>query len=167
MITLEPARPEELELCAALMEEGRAFQRSLGFVQWTPDYPNRDTVREDIKAGKGYLLKSDGQVAGYLCVDIDGEPAYEDIQGRWETPEPYAAVHRVSIAGAFRGQGMMGKALELVGKLCLERGITALRGDTDPRNLPMQRAMEKAGFQRRGIIVFQGGEKLAYDLSLI
>lgn len=165
-VTLEPARMEDLEVCAALMEEGRAFQRAQGFVQWTEDYPNRDTVLADIQTGKGYVLRADGRVAGYLCLDFDGEPAYRDIQGRWEAGEPYAAVHRVSIGGEFRGRGLMGRALELAGDLCRARGVFALRGDTDPQNLPMQRAMEKSGFQRRGTIVFQGSEKLAYDLSL-
>lgn len=166
MVTLELARREELEACAALMEEGRAFQQSQGFVQWTPDYPNRDTVKGDIETGKGYTLKVDGRLAGYLCVDFDGEPAYEDIQGRWEAGEPYAAVHRMALSGRFRGRGLAAAAFGLVGELCRERGVFAIRGDTDPQNLRMQHVLEKSGFQRRGIIVFQGSEKLAYDLSL-
>lgn len=166
MNTLEPAKMEELEACAALIEEGRAFQQEQGFVQWTPDYPNRDTVKKDIETGKGYVLKVDGLLAGYLCVDFDGEPAYEDIQGRWETGEPYAAVHRMAFGGRFRGRGLAASAFALVGELCLKRGVTAIRGDTDPQNLRMQHVLEKSGFQRRGTIVFQGGEKLAYDLSL-
>ena len=65
--TLEPAKPEDLAICAALMDEGRAFQRQRGFVQWTEDYPNRDTVKADIHRQKGYVLKSGGDIAGYLC----------------------------------------------------------------------------------------------------
>lgn len=158
---------DDLAVCAALMEEGRDFQRSQGFVQWTRDYPNADTVLEDVRTGKGYVLRVDGRVAGYLCLDFDGEPAYEDIRGRWETQPPYAALHRVSIGGGFRGRGLMGRALELCRTLCLDRGVTALRGDTDPQNLPMQRALEKSGFQRRGTVWFQGLEQWAYDLSLV
>lgn len=166
MNTLELARIEDLEICAELMREGRAFQQEQGFVQWTPDYPNRDTVKGDIEDAKGYVLKVDGQIAGYLCVDFDGEPAYADIQGRWETGEPYATVHRMAFGSRFRGRGLTGAAFELVRELCRERGVTGIRGDTDPKNLRMQHVLEKNGFQRRGVIVFQGSEKLAYDLSL-
>lgn len=166
MNTLELAKMEELDACAALMEEGRAFQRQQGFVQWTPDYPNRETVREDIETGKGYVLKVDGQIAGYLCVDFDGEPAYENIQGRWGTPEPYAAAHRLALSGQFRGRGLTTTIFELVRELCLARGVTAIRGDTDEQNLRMQHVLEKCGFQRRGVIIFQGSEKLAYDWQL-
>lgn len=167
MNTLELARAEDLDLCAELMEEGRAFQQEQGFVQWTPDYPNRDTVKGDIETGKGYVLKVDGRLAGYLCVDFDGEPAYADIrEGQWETGEPYATVHRMAFGRAFRGRGLTAEAFRLVGELCRGRGVTAIRGDTDPQNLRMQHVLEKNGFQRRGVILFQGSEKLAYDLSL-
>lgn len=168
MNTLELARPKDLEICAGLMREGRAFQQEQGFVQWTPDYPNRDTVLEDIQSAKGYVLKVDGQIAGYLCVDFDGEPAYEDIrQGQWETGEPYAAVHRLALSGQFRGRGLTTAIFEQVRALCLARGVTGIRGDTDPQNLRMQHVLEKNGFRRRGVILFQGSEKLAYDLSLV
>ena len=65
--TLEPAGMEELAVCAALMDEGRAFQRQQGFVQWTEDHPNRDTVKADIRRQKGYVLRSGGEIAGYVC----------------------------------------------------------------------------------------------------
>lgn len=151
MTTLELARPEELDACAALMEEGREFQRSQGFVQWTPDYPNRDTVREDIGRGKGYVLKVDGRLAGYLCVDFDGEPAYKDIQdGQWETGEPYAVVHRMALGSAFRGQGLTGAAFRLVGELCRARGVDAIRGDTDPQTCGCSMCWRKTAFSAGG-----------------
>ena len=65
--TLEPARVADLAVCAALMDEGSAFQRQRGFVQWTEDYPNRDTVKADIHRQRGCVLKSGGEIAGYLC----------------------------------------------------------------------------------------------------
>ena len=34
-LTLEPARPAELEDCWAAIRAGREFQRRQGFVQWT------------------------------------------------------------------------------------------------------------------------------------
>lgn len=105
MNTLEAARPNELDACWEIIREGRAFQNEQGFVQWTEDYPNRETLRQDIEEGKGFVLKVDGTIAAYMCVDFDGEPAYADIEGRWEMEEPYAVVHRMAFAAAFRGRG--------------------------------------------------------------
>ena len=38
--------------------------------------------------------------------------------------------------------------------------------DMDFPNLRMQRVLEKNGFVRRGVVVFQGSGKIAYDKTL-
>ena len=44
-----------------------------------------------------------------------------------------------------------------------EQGITYLRLNTGLQNSRMQHILEKNGFTRRGIIVFKGSQKYAYD----
>ena len=167
MNTLEPARPEDLDICCRLIDAGREFQREQGFVQWTEDYPSRDTIRQDLEAGRGYLLRADGRTAGYLCLDFGGEPAYEAItEGAWKSREPYAVIHRLALSGEFRGMGLAGAAFSLAGELCLSRGVRWLRADTDPQNARMQHVLKKAGFLQRGVVLFQGSRKLAYEKSL-
>ena len=56
MYTLELAEMDDVELCSQIIEEGRQFQREQGFVQWTDEYPNLDTIRGDAAAGIGYIL---------------------------------------------------------------------------------------------------------------
>ena len=80
MNTLELARIEDLEICAELMREGRAFQQEQGFVQWTPDYPNRDTVKGDIEDAKGYVLKVDGQVSHFDTVTHKQIPTEKAVE---------------------------------------------------------------------------------------
>ena len=82
MHTLELALQQELEVCSEIIKEGREFQKEQGFVQWTDDYPSKETIQSDIESGKGYIVKADGQIAGYLCIDFSGEPAYEAIEGK-------------------------------------------------------------------------------------
>ena len=166
MNTLEAARPQEEQACWAILCEGREFQKEQGFVQWTDSYPNLETVRGDIRDGKGFVLKVDGRIAAYMCVDFDGEPAYAAIQGRWETEEPYAVVHRMAFAAAFRGRGLAADTFALIERLCLSRGVRSLRADTDFPNLRMQHVLEKCGFVRRGVVIFQGSGKQAYDKTL-
>ena len=76
MFALFPAQLSEVDVCYALIDKGRAFQRKQGFVQWTDDYPQREHVADDIETGKGYALKDEaGRIAGYICIDFGGEPA--------------------------------------------------------------------------------------------
>lgn len=166
MFTLEPAREADIPRCGEILDEGRAFQRAQGFVQWTEDYPNTGTVRQDVRSRKGYVIRSDGAIAAYLCIDFDGEPAYAQIRGAWRTEEPYAVVHRMAFADAFRGRGLADTAFRLIGALCLERGVRSLRVDTGLSNRRMQHVLEKNGFTHRGTVFFQGGERMAYDKAL-
>ena len=153
-ITLEKVQVEEIEVCNDILKQGKAFQQAQGFTQWTDEYPNRETIRADIEQGKGYALKIDGRIAGYMCVDFGGEPAYEAIDGAWGTAEPYAVVHRMAFSGEFRGMGLADRAFALI------------RVDTDFPNERMQHILKKNGFEHRGVIVFQGSGKLAYDKTL-
>lgn len=166
MRTLEPARVEDIGRCVEIIDMGRQFQQAQGFVQWTEDYPNIDTIRDDVERAKGYVVWVDGAIAGYLCIDFDGEPAYDKIKGSWGTEEPYAVVHRMAFHRDFRGMGLTDSAFALIEGLCAARGVKSIRVDTDFPNKRMQHILEKNGFQQRGVIVFQGGEKLAYDKSL-
>lgn len=166
MHALELARPADLEICAAIIDMGRAFQREQGFVQWTEDYPNRNTLLEDMRAGKGYVLRVNGEIAGYMCIDFDGEPAYGAIEGAWATKEPYAVVHRMAFDGKFRGMGLADTAFRLIEGLCVEKGVFSIRIDTDFPNERMQHILKKNGFTNCGVIVFQGSGKLAFEKSL-
>ena len=160
--TLEQARMQELDTCVRIIDEGRQFQRDQGFIQWTADYPNAGIIREDLRTGKGYVIRVDGVIAGYLCIDFSGEPAYDHIEGAWRWDRPYAVVHRMAFSRAFQGAGLADAAFTLIQSFCLEQGVDYLRVDTDFPNKRMQHILEKIGFVQCGGIQFQGS-KLAYD----
>lgn len=166
MVSLELAVMEHAEEYYGVLQMGRRFRQEQGFTQWTEDYPALDTVREDIENGKGYALLLDGKIAGYMCVDFDGEPAYADIRGSWRLEGPYAVVHRMAFSSAFRGMGLADAAFRLIEELCKQKQVSIIRVDTDPCNKRMQHVLTKNGFVRCGTIVFQGGEKIAYDKLL-
>lgn len=166
MNTLETARLEDCEVCFQIINAGREFQKEQGFVQWTDDYPNKDTICNDIKMKKGYVVKTDGVISGYLCIDFKGEPAYDNIQGKWRTEGVYAVVHRLAFSKEFRGMGLTGKTFKLIEEWCIQNGIRTIRADTDFPNRRMQHILEKSGFENCGVVVFQGSRKLAYDKLL-
>lgn len=103
---------------------------------------------------------------GYLCIDFEGEPAYEALQGTWGTEKPYAVVHRLAFSDKARGKGLAEKVFRLVEALALSRGVIAFRVDTDEGNLKMRHILEKCGFAYRGIIHFDNSLKLAFDKQL-
>lgn len=96
----------------------------------------------DIEAGNAWVLCQNGTVMATMGLLFVPDASYADIDGAWANDEPYASMHRV-----------------------------ALRADTHPDNLPMQKYLLKNGFTRRGDIVpMEGAEKgcprVAFDRVL-
>ena len=165
--TLEKVTPEEVACCGQILESGRQFQRAQGFQQWTDNYPNAQDVAEDCRLGRGYTLKVDGQIAGYMCIDFEGEPAYDCIDGAWRREGPYAAVHRIAIGGEFRGRGLAEVAFRWIGELCLSRDVAIIRIDTHFPNTRMQHVLERSGFVKCGIVTYKPTvTRLAYEKLL-
>lgn len=157
---------EDIPACVEILDSGRAFQRSQGFIQWADGYPGLKEVEADVAQGKGYVLKVDGRIAAYLYLDSDGDPSYPAIRGAWNTPEPYTVIHRMAIGEAFRGIGLSDKIFSLVAEFSKAHGVYALRIDTHADNKRMQHVVEKNGFVYCGIVLQNGGERLAYDKLL-
>ena len=156
----------EIDRCWEIIQEARQYLKDQGIDQWQTGYPDRDCLERDVRTGKGYFLEEDGIPLGYLCVDFDGEPAYDHLNGTWAREEPYVVVHRLALSDAARGRGAAGTAFQLVEDLCRDRGGREFRVDRDAGNHKMQHILAKQGFQYRGTIRFDNSEKIAYEKLL-
>ena len=166
MRRLRAAALSEVELAMDIINQAKAHLRAQGIDQWQTGYPDRDCLERDVRTGKGYFLEEDGIPLGYLCVDFDGEPAYDHLNGTWAREEPYVVVHRLALSDAARGRGAAGTAFQLVEDLCRDRGVREFRVDTDAGNHKMQHILAKQGFQYRGTIRFDNSENIAYETRL-
>ena len=79
------------------------------------------------------------------------------IDGRWLTDGAYASMHRVCVADGCKGKGIAGRMFAYGFELAKIAGFEAVRIDTHPGNLPMQKALGKAGFEACGEIRLAGG----------
>ena len=157
------AAKSEAETCYQCIEDARAYNRSLGFEQWHPDYPTLQTILDDIAAGTGYAFVDGQGVIGYCCIIVGDEPAYRVIDGEWKTSRPYAVVHRLAFSRRARGRGLSGEAMGLIKDLCQTRHVDAIRVDTQEENKVMQHILVREGFSYCGLVQFDGGPKLAYE----
>lgn len=163
---LFPAQIEDLHVCMAILNAGRAFQRAQGFTQWRDGYPAEGDVARDMQAGGAYLLTVDHSPAAYVFIGLDGDPAYPAITGAWHYDEPYGVLHRVAISEEFRGMGLSDVLFSLAGELVKQRGFGCLRIDTHEDNKRMQHVLTKNGFSYCGIVRQNGEPRLAYDKKL-
>lgn len=92
---LRLAQRQEAEMCYQCIEDARAYHRSLGFVQWHPDYPTQQTILDDIARSIGYAFTDDAGIIGYCCIVMAVSSSTVKV-----TVSPSAAMGRSTLSRA-------------------------------------------------------------------
>ena len=153
-----PLTPDHLPRVIEIVATARAYLARQGLDQWQNGYPDESDFRADIEAGDLYgILDDDGMLMACCAVIFGGEPTYNVIyDGAWQTDREYAAVHRVAVDNSRVRRGYASRMFEGAKALAEAKGLSALRIDTHPGNIPMQKTLEKNGFVRCGTIILPG-----------
>lgn len=151
------ATTEHLEEICRITDQAKAQLKGLGLDQWQSGYPSRAVWEADIKVGMAYLAVENGKILGAFAFQTTPDVSYGVIDGTWLTDTPYASMHRVCVADGCKGKGVAGQMFAHGFALARSLGFASLRIDTHPGNLPMQRALQKAGFLPCGTIHLVGG----------
>lgn len=107
-----------------------------------------------------------GTVIAYGAVVFDGERAYGAIEGAWLTGGEYVVLHRLAVADGEKGCGVAAEFMRRTETLARQRGVGGFRVDTNFDNRYMLRLLERLGFVYCGKIVYQSGERLAFEKLL-
>ena len=157
MMEFIKASYEHIDRMCEITEEAKRQLRGLGLDQWQKGYPSREVWTQDAKDGCTYLAVEDGEILGIFAFQTTPDPSYGEIDGEWLTDGEYASMHRVCVTDACKGRGVAGKMFAHGFAMARELGFPSVRIDTHPGNLPMQRALSKAGFVACGKIHLVGG----------
>ena len=166
------AEKEHLEALGAMTEAAKAQLKRMGVDQWQKGYPSEATWRSDIEQGISRVAVENGEVLCAFMFQTAPEAAYAKIDGAWLTGgAPYASLHRVCVAEHCKGKGVAGELFRYAFELAKQAGCPSVRIDTHEGNLPMRRALEKAGFTPCGTICLIGGledgdPRVAYEKIL-
>lgn len=139
-----------------IYKDARDFMRAAGNpTQWANEYPNRESVLDDIENGVGYVCEDGGEILAVFMFKVGRDETYDVIyDGEWLNDEPYAVIHRIAVADHAHGRGVAGFCFAE----CFKH-FPNLKIDTHRDNIPMQRALARAGFERCGIIHLASGEE--------
>lgn len=181
------ARPADAARIMEIIRQAQAQMRALGSLQWQDGYPARADIDRDIARGYGYVFeKSDaaenpaaaetpqkydkgtvpGGVIAYGAVVFDGEPAYGAIDGAWLTGGDYVVLHRLAVADGEKGRGVAAEFMRRTEALARGRGVGSFRVDTNFDNRYMLRMLERLRFAYCGKIIYESGERLAFEKPL-
>jgi len=165
------AGQEHFDALCAITDSAKAQLKGLGIDQWQKGYPSEEVWISDIEKGITWVAVENGKVLGAFMFQTEPEPSYAEINGAWLTEGDYASFHRVCVAEESKGSGVAGELFRHGFDLARKLGLPSVRIDTHAGNLPMKRALEKAGFTFCGTIRLVGGSedgdpRDAYEIKL-
>lgn len=159
---------KDVDSIMRIIEQAQDYFKKQGVDQWQNDYPNQNTINNDIKNGESYVLEKDGCVVATAMVTFKGEKSYDSIyDGEWLSNNEYATIHRVAVDNNYKGLGLSSQIIKNIENLCLKRNIPSIKVDTHEDNLSMQKLLLKNEFKYCGIIYLDDNSKrIAFEKIL-
>ena len=157
-MTIRKTTIADLQAVLNIYYDAREFMRETGNPnQWKNTHPPQAMIEGDIDAEKSYVCVCDDAIVAVFYFNIEIDPMYVKIDGRWLNDEPYGVVHRIARAQNAKGAGAF----------CLEwcfQQCGNLRIDTHEDNVPMKKLLDRLGYLYCGIVWMPNGdERLAYQ----
>lgn len=155
-----------------IIEGAKEEIKNLGIDQWQNGYPNENTIKNDISRGEAYILEENGKIVATAMLSFEGEPTYNNIEeGNWITNDKYGVIHRIAVDNSITNKGYASKLLYKLEQICKKMEVYSVKIDTHEGNIPMQKLLEKNGYQYCGIIYLEetptvSGKRLAFEKVL-
>lgn len=133
--------------------------------QWQNNYPNNETIENDINKNESYILEEDGVLFATAAISFNEERTYDVIyDGNWLSNDKYAVVHRIAVSSNYKGRGVSGELFKDLEKICKDNNVSSIKIDTHKDNKSMQRFLEKSGFKYCGVILLSDeSERIAFE----
>jgi ribosomal protein S18 acetylase RimI-like enzyme len=144
---------EDLPALMTLLRRVVPLMIASGNLQWDEGYPNEEVLGRDIRLGQLWAAEIEEAIAGVAAITMDQEPDYAQVG--WDIHEPAIVVHRLAVDPAFRGSGVARALMQKAEEVAVERGLVALRVDTNTQNQATQRLFPQLGYELAGEIGLQ------------
>ncbi|WP_326983407.1 GNAT family N-acetyltransferase [Chryseobacterium sp. MYb264] len=166
-IKLRKAEIDDRDIIWDILQQAIERRRIDGSTQWQQGYPNLGTVESDIEKGFGFVMTVDGEIAVYVALILNDEPAYSSIEGAWLSDGEFVVVHRVAVDEKFAGQGMVKKLFDHIEDFTRSHDIQSVKVDTNFDNVAMLKILEAKGYSYCGEVFLAGGMRKAYEKIII
>lgn len=157
---IRKATYEDLDKLVAVYSYAKQFMEEHGNKnQWSgKDAITKEKVKQLIDRQKLFVGEEDAKIQFAFAYILGEDPTYKVItEGAWLNDLPYGTIHRVASAGTTKG------VVKIISDWALEQNPN-LKIDTHHDNIVMQKALEKNGFTRCGIIFLESGDpRIAYQ----
>jgi Acetyltransferases len=162
------ATKTDIDSIMNIIKQAQTYFKQCGINQWQNNYPNIETISNDIDHENSYVLLKENNIVATAAVSFDGEKTYDLIyDGQWISNDAYAVIHRIAVDNNYKGSGLSSHIIKNVEMLCLNRGVNSIKVDTHEDNSSMQKFLKKNAFKYCGVIYLEDGSKrIAFEKVL-
>lgn len=151
-----------------IYEDGSLKLKSLGINQWQgQDKPNLDNFKNLIANKNIFVLEDNKRVVSTVIIydyDLDYE---KNLDGKWNSPKPYVALHRIGTLESERNKGYGRKIIEFAESYARKNNFKSVRIDTHRENKSMQNLLKSMNYIYVGLVYLDGkNERLAFEKVL-
>jgi len=147
----------DTERIMQIIAQAKAQMKRLGSHQWQEGYPATHDIVSDINRQTAYVLCLNQSVIAYASISLDGEPAYNDLNGDWLSDQQYVVVHRLAVADEMKNRGVATYFFHRIEQYALACNVHSFRVDTNFDNHYLLSLLQKTGFVECGEVVYDRG----------
>lgn len=155
-MNVRPARHEDSDTVAELLDEATRWVGELGYDQWALPFP-RDQLAAAIDRGEVYLVEDEGDAVATVTLLWD-DPMY------WgEQPSDAVYVHKLAVRRDRAGRGIGSAIVAWANAEAVDAGRDFLRLDCLRDNPGIRDYYEQLGFEHRGDLILGGRQMSLYE----
>lgn len=166
-IGFRKAEISDKDIIWEIIQQSIERRRIDGSNQWQNGYPNQQTVESDITKNFGFVLTVSDEIAVYVALIFNDEPAYSTIDGAWLTNGEFVVIHRVAVSEKFAGQGLAKKLFDVIEDYVRSQNVHSIKVDTNYDNAAMLKILESKGYTYCGEVLLPSGMRKAFEKVLI
>ncbi len=163
---LRKAEDSDIQVIWKIIQQAIERRKKDGSEQWQNGYPNKESIKDDIENGVGFVYEQEENIVAYAAIIFDIEAAYEIIEGKWKSSGKYAVVHRVAVSNDFAGKGIATALFLEIENLVKSQNYFVIKVDTNFDNVPLLKILEKLKYEYCGKVYFRGSERKAFEKIL-
>lgn len=149
----------ELDELVVLAKAVKKAMLSEGLQQWIGDYPNYDVFLKDYEKHGLYGYYLDDRLIAAIAILPENDLAYQEV--KWDSDKALV-IHRIMVNPLFQKMGIAKKLFDYAIGMVKDLDYQAIKIDTHPDNIKMQKLVESYSFVYRGYL--SSINRLAYEL---
>jgi len=142
----------DLDEIIALTRACGRHMRDNGIDQWDEDYPDIDSIKNDLKTETLFTYSENDKILGIVVLNENQDEEYAEIKWSTSSGQRNIVVHRLAVLPEHQGRGIARKLMDFVEQYSKDQRYDAIRLDTFSQNPRNQQFYENRGYDKLGSV---------------